>query len=172
MLALALAWRLRRRIGALIAFAAPIAVLSALWIAFFVVIYGTPDPQAPYGAYTAQFVRFENLPRSLAGAFFDQKFGLFIYAPVYLGAVWGRGSCCAITTAGGGPPCCPSGSPPSTSSVRRGYMWWGGSSAPARFLVPVVPLLAPALGAAFARVKSALAAAHLWLALAVSLERE
>lgn len=168
-LALALAWRARRRISQLVMFAAPIAVLSVLWIAFFIVIYGTPDPQAPYGAYTAQFVRFENLPRSLAGAFFDQKFGLFVYAPVYLAAAWGswlllkdeRWRWTAMLSVG-------LAGLYIVSSARL-YMWWGGSSAPARFLVPVVPLLAPALGAAFARVRSRLATAHLWIALAASL---
>src|SRR5262249_111478 len=33
------------------------------------------------------------------------------------------------------------------------YMWWGGSSAPARFLVPVVPLAAPFVALAFARAR-------------------
>ena len=58
---------------------------------------------------------------------------------------------------------------PHTLTSARLYMWWGGSSAPARFLVPVVPLLAPALAAAFARLRGGLVAVHVWLALAVSL---
>jgi hypothetical protein len=37
-------------------------------------------------------------------------------------------------------------------SSTRLYMWWGGASAPARFLVPVVPLLAPAIALAVARL--------------------
>jgi hypothetical protein len=47
-------------------------------------------------------------------------------------------------------------------------MWWGGSSAPARFLVPVVPLFAPALALMFARLRGGLLAAHVWLALGFS----
>lgn len=168
-LALALAWRVRRRLLHALAFAAPIGVSSVAWLAFFVVIYGTLDPQAPYGAYTAQFVRFENLPRSLAGAFFDQKFGLFVYAPIYMAALWGAAlllrdrqwRLLALTSVG--LACL------YTLMSARLYMWWGGSSAPARFLVPVAPLLAPALAAAFVRLRGGLFAVHVWLALAVSL---
>lgn len=168
-LALALAWHVRKRVSHLVAFAAPIAVSVVAWFAFFVVIYGTLDPQAPYGAYTAQFVRLENLPRSLAGAFFDQKFGLFVYAPIYGVAVWGailllresQWRWLAVTSIG--LACL------YTLTSARLYMWWGGSSAPARFLVPVVPLLAPAVAIAFARLRGGLVAVHVWIALAVSL---
>ena len=168
-LALALVWRERRRVSHMLALATPIFVSSLAWLAFFVVVYGTLDPQAPYGAYTAQFVRLENLPRSLAGAFFDQKFGLFVYAPIYSVAVWGAGlllrdrqwRLLALTSVG--LACL------YTLTSARLYMWWGGSSAPARFLVPVVPLLAPALAAAFARLRGGLIAVHVWMALAVSL---
>ena len=38
-------------------------------------------------------------------------------------------------------------------SSARLYMWWGGSSAPARFLVPIAPLLAPALALAMAKAR-------------------
>jgi hypothetical protein len=31
----------------------------------------------------------------------------------------------------------------------RMYMWWGGSGAPARFLVPILPLAAPMIAVAF-----------------------
>lgn len=168
-LALALAWRVRRQLARLIAVALPIAVLGAAWVAFFVVIYGTADPQAPYGTYTTQFVRLENLPRSLAGAFFDQKFGLFVYAPIYVIAVWGgwrllrepRWRSLGIVSLGLAVLY--------VGSSARLYMWWGGSSAPARFLVPVVPLLAPALALAFSRLRTGLVAAHVWIALAWSL---
>jgi len=135
---------LRTRWRAALACLAPIALSGIAWLGFFVVVYGTLDPQAPYGAYAAQFVRIENLPRSLLGTFFDQKFGLLVYAPVYglaaLGLWWGRRSPTVIV--------------PALVAVlfilssARLYMWWGGSSAPARFLVPVVPLLAPALALA------------------------
>ena len=37
------------------------------------------------------------------------------------------------------------------ASSTRMYMWWGGSSAPARFLVPILPLLAPMIAVALQR---------------------
>ncbi len=40
-------------------------------------------------------------------------------------------------------------------STARMYMWWGGSSAPARFLVPVVPLAAPMIAVAYRELRGA-----------------
>jgi hypothetical protein len=168
-LALALVYRARRPLAHAVTLSVPIAVSLVAWVGFFYVIYGTLDPQAPYGDYTAQFVRFENLPRSLAGTFFDQKFGLFVYAPIYLIAVFGvlallrdsRWRWIAIVSLGLALAF--------VASSSRLYMWWGGASAPARFLVPVVPLLAPSLAAAFARLRHRVAAAHVGVALGASL---
>jgi hypothetical protein len=168
-LACALVLRARSRVAGALAFAAPIAISLAAWVLFFWTIYGTADPQAPYGDYTTQFVRFENLPRSLAGTFFDQKFGLLVYAPVYLIALAGawlllrdrRWRPAALLSLGLAAAY--------VISSARLYMWWGGSSAPARFLVPVVPLLAPAMAAAYARLRGGVAAIHVWIALTLSL---
>jgi hypothetical protein len=138
-----------------LAFLVPIAVSGVSWLAFFYVIYGTIDPQAPYGQHTAQFVRLENVPRSVLGLLFDQKFGLFVYSPVYLAAIAGawfllrdRGKRAfawfiVLTTVG------------YWVSSAREYMWWGGSSAPARYLVPIVPLMASMIAAAFGRLARA-----------------
>jgi hypothetical protein len=153
----------------LAALAVPIALSSIGWLVFFRIIYGTFDPQSPYGTYTAQFVMLTNIPRGLAGSLFDQKFGLLIYAPVYaasiVGAAWlireTRWRIVGVVSVGLAVVYL-------LSSVRL-YMWWGGSSAPARFLVPVGPLLAPSLAIVFARLRGGLAAAHLWFALGVSL---
>ena len=82
-LALLLLWRLRTRLRDAGAFLAPIGLLSLAWLSYFYVIYGSIDPQVAYGAYAAQNVRFENLPRSLLGLLIDQKFGLLVYSPVY-----------------------------------------------------------------------------------------
>jgi hypothetical protein len=170
-LALCLAWRIRGRIKDLVAFAMPIAVSSAAWLGFFYVVYGSLDPQAPYGNYTAQFVQFVNVPRSLLGTFLDQKFGLFVYSPIYLASVIGlllmlrdarmRVVAVALTVT----------VIPYVISSARLYMWWGGSSAPARFLVPTLPLIAPALAAAFAQIRGAVArpTMMLWLALSVGI---
>jgi hypothetical protein len=134
------------------AFLFPIAISGVSWLAFFYVIYGTIDPQAPYGQHTAQFVRMENVPRSILGLLFDQKFGLFVYSPIYLAAIagaWfllrekGRRAFAwfiVLTTVG------------YWISSAREYMWWGGSSAPARYLVPIVPLMAAMIAAAFGKL--------------------
>ncbi len=145
-----------------IALAVPIAVSSIAWFAFFYVVYGTIDPQAPYGAHAEQFVRLVNLPRSALGLLADQKFGLFVYAPIYLvaaGGGWllmqdGRRRAFAIGLV--------AVLLAYFASSARYYMWWGGSSAPARFLVPLVPLLAPMVAAAFAVGRGAAARAILW----------
>src|SRR5262249_36562846 len=133
------------RVKKSIAFLTPIALSGAAWLAFFYAIYGTIDPQAPYGQHTAQFVRVAHLPRSLLGFLLDPKFGLFVYAPIYLAAAAGavmllrererRGFAVFL---------CATIGVYAMSSARE-YMWWGGSSAPARYLVPVMPLAAPLL---------------------------
>jgi hypothetical protein len=157
---------LRWRIKESAAFLAPIAVSGAAWLSFFYVIYGTFDPQAPYGGHVAQFIHMSNIPRSLLGLLADQKFGLFVYAPVYLAAIagaWmllaGRGALAPdllerrrqrtfawflIGTAAG-----------YAAGLGREYMWWGGSSAPARFFVPIVPVLAPMVAVSFAGAQRA-----------------
>ena len=152
-LTLCLLWRMRASWRHAAALVVPIAVSGAAWIAFFWIIYGTVDPQVPYGGYTAQFVRVENIPRSLFGLLFDQKFGFLIYAPIYLLVLPGfralfhdrrlrlLGVMTALTAGA------------YVISSARLYMWWGGSSAPARFLVPVLPLLAPAVALGLTRVK-------------------
>ena len=50
-------------------------------------IYGTPNPAAPYGGYTQSGIA--NLPRGLIGLLFDQQFGVIPNAPVYLCAALG-----------------------------------------------------------------------------------
>ncbi len=138
----AVLFQLRRRPRAAAAFAAPIAASVASWLAFFYVIYGTFNPEAPYGDYTRIFVLMRNVPRGLLGLLFDQKFGLLVYAPVYLFAAggtwlmlrqrewrWLGGILLAAVAIHVG-------------STTRLYMWWAGNSAPARFLVPILPCLA------------------------------
>lgn len=168
-LVLALLWRLRSRFREAVALLAPLAVSGALWLAYFYVIYGSFDPQAPYGAYPDEFIRTENIPRSLVGLLFDQKFGLLVYAPVYLLAAAGayllardrrwRGLAVAVVAIAG----------VYALTSARLYMWWGGSSAPARFVVPLTPLAAPLVAIALVHVRGTAAAAIAWPALVVSL---
>ena len=164
----AVLFQLRRRPRAAAAFAVPIAASVALWLASFYVIYGTFNPEAPYGDYTRIFVLMRNIPRGLLGLLFDQKFGLLVYAPVYLfaaGGTWlmlrqrewrwlGVVLLAAVALHVG--------------STTRLYMWWAGNSAPARFLVPILPCLAAPIAVAASRWRSPAARAMLWTSLTVS----
>lgn len=118
--------------------AAPI-VSGIAWIAYFMVIYGTPDPSAPYGPEPGSFAF---VPDGLAGLLFDQRFGLLAYAPVLLAGFAGIGLMLArreyrrhalewLFVA-----------VPYLVVVTYVAMWWGGTSAPARFFVPLLPWLA------------------------------
>jgi hypothetical protein len=53
-------------------------------------------------------------------------------------------------------------------STTRLYMWWGGSSAPARFLVPILPCLAPMIAVAARDVRAPAARALLWICFGLS----
>jgi hypothetical protein len=164
----AMVWRIRRQPRLLAALLAPIAGSLAAWLAFFYIFYGTVNPEAPYGSYTAAFVLAKNIPRGLLGLMFDQKFGLLPYAPIYLFAVAGcwlmlrrqdtrfLGALLLLVTA------------VHVGSTTRLYMWWGGTSAPARFLVPILPCLAPMIALALASLRSRVTRAMFNSALAVS----
>jgi hypothetical protein len=170
-LATALAFRLLSRSRALIALAMPIALSGGLWLYSFYALYGVLDPEAPYGAYTRIYVLTRNIPHGLVGLFFDQKFGLLFYSPVYLASVAGAwlmvrrretryvGTVLLLVTGA------------FVASTARLYMFWGGSSAPARFLVPILPCLAPMIAVAIARARSAAARAviGLWLGIGLAI---
>ncbi|MGE0705008.1 MAG: hypothetical protein AB7P22_13840, partial [Vicinamibacterales bacterium] len=127
--------------------------------------------EAPYGDYTRLFVLLENIPRGLLGLSFDQKFGLFIYSPLYLVSFLGAwrllkrddarylGVLLLLVTAA------------FVGSTTRLYMWWGGSSAPARFLVPVLPCLAPMVAVGIAAMTRPLGRVLLtiWIAFGTAL---
>jgi hypothetical protein len=126
--------------GKAVAFLAVPAVSALLWVGFFIAIYGTPNPSAPYGAGEIGSFRF--VPGGLLGLLFDQRFGLLAYAPVVAIAFAGLGVMLART-----------GSRrlalellfvvgPYLLTVTHFAMWWGGWSAPARFFAPVLPMFA------------------------------
>jgi hypothetical protein len=110
-------------------------VSGALWFLFFYVIYGTPDPSAPYGTLGRTQGAWRFIPDGLLGVLFDQQFGLLPYAPVCLVAILGWMAAprrlaieLAIVSA------------PYMAAVTYFRMWWGGWSAPARFCVPLLGL--------------------------------
>jgi hypothetical protein len=122
-----------RSVRQLLAFAAVPALSAALWFGFFVVVYGTPNPTAPYGPYTQTSPA--NLVRGFPGLLFDQQFGLIPNAPVYgfvavgvLAAAVKRRrwawETLALTV-------------PYMAAVGSYQMWWGGTSVPVRLLTPL-----------------------------------
>jgi hypothetical protein len=163
--------RLLRRPDRLIAFGAPMAVSCAAWLYSFYAMYGRFDPEAPYGAYTRIYVLTSNIPHGLLGLFFDQKFGLLVYSPIYLAMLAGvwlglretklRFSTAILVIAVAA----------FVGSTARLYMFWGGSSAPGRFFVPILPCMAPFIALAIARYQSALSRAlvGLWLAIGIGI---
>ena len=121
------------------AFLSAPAISAALWLGYFMALYGTPDPSIAYSG--GQMGSLAWVPGGIAGLLFDQRFGLLPYAPVL-----------AFAIAGFVPMLRASATRrlalellfvmvPYLLAVGQFAMWWGGNSAPARFFVPVLPLL-------------------------------
>lgn len=114
------------------------AVSAVAWFGFFRAVYGTFNPSAPYGGSTQSSPL--NILNGLSGLLFDQQFGILPNAPVYGFCFVGM-----IVLARRRPRLALELSTVSAIyllSVSAFHMWWGGSSSPARFAVPVLPLLA------------------------------
>jgi hypothetical protein len=114
-------------------------VATAAWLAFFYVIYATPNPSAPYGG--ARQLAVANVARGIPGLLLDQQFGLLPNAPAYACAIAGlvvmlRGGLrrLVLELAAVGVPY--------FLAVAAFPMWWAGYSSPARFLVPMSLVLA------------------------------
>lgn len=127
-------WAAPDRLRNAAAFVAVPIVSCAGWIGYFVAIYGVADPSAPYGGELGSAAYIAD---GLAGLFFDQRFGLLMYAPVLVFAIAGFGvmrnrlalELLLVIV-------------PYLLVVTNFRMWWAGWSAPARFAVPIVFLLA------------------------------
>jgi hypothetical protein len=147
--------RTREGFSRAVAFLAVPVVSAVGWFAYFWIIYGTPNPQAPYGTFMRVAGSWSFVTGGLAGVVFDQQFGILLYAPVFLMAAAGwvallrrRGDRrlaleLLILVV------------PYMLAVTHFRMWWGGWSAPGRFTVPILwmggLLLAAAWGAARTR---------------------
>ena len=142
------------------AFLAVPIVAAAAWFAYFWIIWGTPNPLAPYGRDTSSSLSY--IRRGLVGLFFDQQFGLISTAPIYAVAVAGLWAlirqrarlavALAVIVV------------PYVIGVSTYAMWWGGTSAPARFLATVLPLAALAIACAWTRYpRLRIVTALLWL---------
>jgi hypothetical protein len=113
------------------------AVSALAWLFFFTIVYGAPDPSAPYGSQPQNVLAF--FPNGAGGLLFDQGFGLIATAPVLAIALAGLASTrrlafeWLIVAV------------PYLLVVATFAMWWAGMSGPARFLVPLLlPLAIPA----------------------------
>ena len=147
-LAVIAAVRLRGRARG--AFFAVALVLGLAFLAYYRTIFGVASPLAIYGGLPRDA---DGSPlRALVGLALDRSFGLLPYAPVFLVALagtagLGRRRAWEWLLAGAAV----------VAPVLPWRMWWGGQCPPARFLVPLVPVLALALAARVAVWRAGLA---------------
>ena len=129
---------------ALLGAAVTSAVASGL---YHFTLYGFFDPRRVYGR--RHDLVLARIPEGVGGILFDQEFGLLVYAPVLALSFFGffflvrrertTGLAALVVTL-------------VTLGVAGSWMMWrGGFNPAARFLVPVIPALALAVGAALPR---------------------
>ena len=140
--------RLRGRPRA--AFAATVALMAAGFLLHYRAVFGVPSPLAIYGGVPRD--ESGSPVRALAGLVLDRSFGLLPCAPVFLLALAGLGALArarawAALLVGAAV----------LAPVLGWRMWWGGQCPPARFLVPLVPILSLAAAARVARSRTGLA---------------
>ena len=126
------------------------------------------NPTVAYGYSAGAELHVSNLPRGLLGLSFDQEFGLLPYSPIYLLALVGawkmirrretRGYVLGLLLVVGA----------FLVSTTQAYMWWGGASVPARFVVPIVPVLAPMIAYAMHEMRGGPARGVIGLTLLLS----
>ena len=134
---LLLAWRRRLDANQLAWFLVPPFVAGALWVASIFVMFETLNPLATLYHSGA----FSSIPLGVIGLLTDQEFGLLPYAPAVvfgIAGLWNRSlpvtSAASIAAILG------------TLVTTSSHGWWGGTNSPARFLVPVLPMLACGAG--------------------------
>jgi len=170
-------WRARGRLAELLTLAVPCAVSAAAMAAYFRFLTGSIVPSQVIRVGGEQ-VRFHWPWRGVAelkvfaagalGIFFDQQWGLLVYAPFYVAAAVGAIALAASPhrgerrlLAGGILVCTP------YLFVIAAYHFWGGLwGPPGRYLVPIVPLLALPLAASLTALASRRAYRLLYAALA------
>jgi hypothetical protein len=126
-------------------------VSAAAWFGFFQVIYGTPNPAAPYGTSGAS--RAAYVPGGLIGLLFDEQFGLLAYAPVMAFAIVGL-----VRTRRAGVRTIALATTATAAVYLTGvstyWLWWAGTPAsPARFAVAMLPICAIPLASAWAAAR-------------------
>lgn len=112
------------------------AISCVAWFLYFWVIWGTPDPRAPWGSQS--LLAFGHLGTGLLGLLTDQQFGLVSNAPVYAIAAIGLASLARHRVRLAGELLLIILS--YTCVVSMYEDWWGGVASPARFLGALMPL--------------------------------
>jgi hypothetical protein len=149
-LALALTAAIVLRGRARVVFFAVAAAMGIAFLLYFQAIFGVASPLAIYGGLP---VGERGSPvRALIGLLLDRSFGLLPHAPIFLVALAGL----PLLRGRHGWPLALLGAAVLLPAL--GWrMWWAGQSPPARFLVPLVPVLAVALALRVARSPRGLA---------------
>jgi hypothetical protein len=153
-----------RPVRALAAFIVVPAASAAGWFGYYYAIYGRFNPSVAYGHYTQMSVG--RVPTGLLGLFFDQQYGLMVYAPVFAVGLAGLAALArshrrlalewlAVVA-------------PYAVVTAMYHMWWGGLSSPARFIGATLLLFALPLAAAWAATRRAATRAVQAVALGVS----
>jgi hypothetical protein len=148
--ALALVAVIRLRGRARLTFVGVAAAMAAAFLLYYRAVFGIASPLAIYGGVPRD--ASGSPVRALAGLFLDRSFGLLPYAPVFLLALSGldrlaRCRAWAPLVVGAAV----------LAPVLPWRMWWGGQCPPARFLVPLVPVLVLAAAARVAASRRGLA---------------
>jgi hypothetical protein len=143
--AILIAYAMSRRPGParILAWVLPALASAGALALFHHLLYGFMDPRRVYGR-RPEF-SLDVVPQGLPGLFLDQEFGLLVYAPVFAMALpglvsmvrkWPREGVALLALVAG-----------VVGTAAAWPMWRGGFNPPARFLVPLVPALAVAVGA-------------------------
>ncbi len=150
-----LLWRLRRSLRACLVVITPYVLSLAAWFSFFYITWGTFNPGAPYGK--SNMTHLSNFAAGGPGLFFDQEYGILIYAPVLIFGLTGlifmllrRGETARIAVeiamVGG------------TLLVTVGSheIWWGGAATPCRHIASGILLLGLPVGWSFSQTSDRL----------------
>jgi hypothetical protein len=125
----------------LVAFFAVAACGAGAYLAYYQRLFGMPSPLALYGGGVPPDSVGSPM-RAGVGLLLDRSFGLLPYAPVFLVALAGIPS--LLRSWRSSWPFVLTGTAVLAPTLAW-RMWWGGQCPPARFLVPLVPVLAVAL---------------------------
>lgn len=136
------------------AFLGTATLAAAAFLGYYQLVFGRPTPLALYGGGLPQGDVVPDPLRAGLGLLLDRSFGLLPVAPAFLlalaagrparasrGELW---ALCGLLLVVAAP-------------ALAWRMWWGGQCPPARFLVPLLPLLAPLVAGRLARSDAGLA---------------